>query len=580
MHEVESPRNRREFILRAAVALAAAEAAGGSLAFSSPLRGRVAQEDAGRSPAPIDPAVIAAAERLAGIEFTDAERATIAATIGEQLAWLEARRSVGPLPNSLAPATVFRALLPGRRPRWRTPDGDVRGFVEADPGPLPARDVDLAFAPVSRLAAWIRARAITSRRLTELSLRRLLRADPALRCVITLCPERALAAADRADAETAAGRWRGPLHGIPWGAKDILDTAGIATTWGAEPFRDRVPAEDAAVVRRLDRAGAVLVAKLSVGALAYGDLWFGGRTNDPFDPERGSSGSSAGSCAAVAAGLVPFAIGSETLGSIVSPCRQCGSTGLRPTFGRVARTGCMALSWSMDKIGPIARTVADCAMVLAEIKGADDGDPSSVIEPLRVDPAADARDLQVGFDPRWFAEEGDGAGAAPVLGALRDAGVSLVEMELPAIEAAPLLVPLHAEAAAAFEDLTRSGLDDSLSWQAPEAWPNTFRRSWLVPAVELVQAERLRREAMRRFDDLFDSVDALVSPPYAGSILVVSNATGHPALVQRVGFDAAGHPQAVTFTGRLFDEGTLIRLGRAVEDRLGVWSRRPEAFAG
>ncbi len=579
MTSSSNPPTRRDFILKASATLAAAEAAGGWPAMAAPLAST--NQQAGESDAAdrtLPPGVIEMAERLAGIEFTPAEREQIAATIAEQLSWFETRTSQGPLPNALAPATVFHAMPPGSRPIFRTAAGDVAGYVDADPGPLPAKEIDLAFAPVTRLAGWIRRGALKSRRLTELCLRRLERADRELKCVITLCADRALAEADRADAEIAAGRWRGPLHGIPWGAKDILDTAGIPTTWGAEPYRDRVPEQDAVVVARLADAGAVLCAKLSVGALAYGDIWFGGRTNAPFDTRLGSSGSSAGSASAVAAGLVPFAIGTETLGSIVSPCTRCGATGLRPTFGRVARTGCMALCWSMDKIGPIARTVADTALVLAAIDGADPGDPSSVSAPMRFDPQANAKGLQVGYDPTWF--EGRNEPLRAVLAALRDEGVSLVELQLPAFDSDVLLVPLHAEAAAAFEDLTRDGHDDTLSWQAPEAWPNTFRRSWFIPAIELVQADRFRREAMRRFDAIFDSIDAIVSPPYAGEILTVSNSTGHPALVQRVGFDERGRPRSATFTGRLFDEGTLVRLGRAVESRLGVWDVRPEMFAG
>lgn len=568
--------DRRRFLAAGAAAFASIETLGGPHAAASPLRRPGSDGGDDENASAIPAGAIEAAERLAGIEFTPEERRTIAETVGEQLAIFESRQSRGPLPNALAPATVFRAMLPGRRPRWATGDGRLRDLVPDDPGPLPAGETDLAFAPVTRLAGWIRRRSITSRRLTELCLRRLERLDPTLRCVITLCAERARAAADRADAELAAGRWRGPLHGIPWGAKDIIDTAGIATTWGAETHRDRVAERNAVVVDRLDRAGAVLVAKLSVGALAYGDIWFGGRTNNPFDPAQGSSGSSAGSCSAVAAGLVPFALGTETLGSIVSPCVRCGTTGLRPTFGRVARTGCMSLVWSMDKIGPIARTVGDTALVLDAINGADDGDPSSVVEPLRIDPAADARGLQVGYDPSWF--EGRNARLRPVLAALRSAGAELVELRLPEGAGEALLLPLYAEAAAAFEDLTRSDRDDELAWQAPEAWPNTFRRSWFVPAVELVQADRLRREAMERTASLFESVDAIVSPPFAGGILLLTNATGHPTLVQRAGFTKEGTPFGVTFTGRLFDEGTLVRLGTAVEQALGVADRRPPGF--
>ncbi|MFM8643335.1 MAG: amidase, partial [Phycisphaerales bacterium] len=406
-----------------------------------------------------------------------------------------------------------------------------------------------------------------------LSLARLERLNPVLRCAITVTPEQAMRRAEAMDVELAAGRPRGPLHGIPWMAKDILDTAGIATTWGAEPWKDRVPTRDAWVVSALERAGAVLVGKSAVGALAYGAIWFGGTCRNPWNPEQGSSGSSAGSASAVAAGIVPFALGSETLGSIVSPCLRCGASGLRPTFGRVPRTGCMSLVWSMDKIGPIARSVGDCGIVLAAINGTDRGDPSSVDRPFRWSMRQDARGLRVGWVPAWF--EGEAGGPLrPAIDALRDAGVQLVELQPPQVAASPLLIPLLAECAAAFEQLTRDGDDDSLSWQADEAWPNTFRRSWFIPAVELVQASRLRRRAMQAMHAWFGQVDAVVSPPFAGDILLLTNACGQPCAVARCGFADPKTPRAVTVMSRLFDEGTALRVAAAIEARLGE-SRRP-----
>jgi Asp-tRNA(Asn)/Glu-tRNA(Gln) amidotransferase A subunit family amidase len=416
-----------------------------------------------------------------------------------------------------------------------------------------------------------------------------------------LTEARARAQAQRADDELARGRYRGPLHGVPWGAKDLLDTAGVPTTFGAEPYRDRVPAGDAAVVSRLDEAGAVLVAKLSLGALAYGDIWHGGRTNNPWNLAEGSSGSSAGSAAAVVAGLVGFAIGTETLGSIVSPCMRTGATGLRPTFGRVSRVGAMPLCWSLDKIGPLARTVEDCALVLAAIGGHDPRDPSSLDVPLAFDFRAEVAGLRVGFSPPWFA----GAGATEldraVLPALRRLGVETVELSLPDLPYDSLVLILLAESAAAFEELTLSDRDDLLTWQETAAWPNTFRLARFISAVDLVQADRLRRRVMQALDEVFAGVDAVVSPSYEGPLLVATNFTGHPSLTLRVGFQelptrdeltlsdaqrkrtqapsAAGQthrvPHAITLFGRLFDEGTLCRLGRALEAELSVWAERP-----
>lgn len=524
----------------------------------------------------IDLDTLAEAEKLAGIDFTPSEREQILRTIGEQRALLEARLAAGPLPGTLPPAQIFRALLPGTEPERATPDGDPWSNLP-DPGPCPKDDLDLAFAPVWRLGQWLRDGEVTSERLTRLALDRLRRHDPELRCVITLTEELALEQATRADQELRNGDWRGPLHGVPWGAKDLIDTADLPTTWGAEPFRDRVAGSDAFVVERLREAGAVLVAKLAVGALAYGDLWFDGRCRNPFDTEQGSSGSSAGSASATAAGLIPFTLGTETYGSIVSPCDRCGATGLRPTFGRVARNGVMALCWSLDKIGPICRSVLDTALVLRAINGSDPLDPSSVDEPFTYDPAASAEGLRVGYDPAWFE---DPAGAR-VLEAARRAGVRTVEIEVPEMNTAPLLVPLFTEAAASFEMLTRNDLDDRLVWQDDAAWPNTFRSSWFIPGVEAVQADRVRRQVMQVMhgfmNDAETRIDAVLCPPFVDNLLLVTNATGHPSLVLRSGFGASGRPTSITLIGRLFDEGTLCRIGRAMEAELGVQDRRPES---
>lgn len=577
---VPSPDRRGFFATVAALSAVAA----GTPAFSASASRAHGRDDGGDDEAAATPeaasgaisaGTIAEAERLAGIAFTDSERAQMTRTIAEQVAWFRARAAFGALDNALAPAQVFRVLLPGEQPLERVAHA-ARADEPAAVAAPPADDDALDWATISELGAWLRAGKVTSRRLVERSLARLAAADPTLHCVITPCRAQALAEADARDAELRAGRVRGPLHGIPYGLKDLFDTAGIATTWGAEPWRDRVPATDATVVARLREAGAVCVAKLAVGALAYGDIWFGGTCRNPWNPEQGSSGSSAGSASAVAAGCVPFAIGTETLGSIVSPSTRCGTTGLRPTFGRVPRDGAMALCWSWDKVGPITRGVVDTGLVLAAINGASELDASSVGVPFHA-PAGgtSAKGLTLAYDPRWFA--GPGSAARDAIDAARDAGATVVEraLDLPG-DPSVLLVSLMSEAAAAFEEMTRSGDDDRLSWQADEAWPNSFRQTWFVPAIELVQAERLRRTFMHWMRGALDGVDALLLPPFAGGLLFVTNATGHPQLVLRGGFDAPGRPRAISLIGHPFDEATLVRAGAAIESRLAVARERPE----
>ena len=518
------------------------------------------------------------AEKLAGISFTPKEREQILKTINEQRSILAARLAQGPLPNQLPPAEIFRAKIPGTRLQRATTKGDPWSNLP-DAGVCPKEDLDLAFAPVWKLGQWLRDGKVTSVRLTKIALARLKQADPTLHCVIGLTEELALEQATRADKELAAGKWRGPLHGVPWGAKDIIDTTGIGTTWGAAPYKDRVAEKNAFVVEKLNEAGAVLVAKLAVGALAYGDIWFGGKCRNPFDPEEGSSGSSAGSASATAAGLVPFTLGTETYGSIVSPCVRCGATGLRPTFGRVARNGVMALCWSLDKIGPICRSVLDTAIVLKAINGADPLDPSSIDEPFNFDPGESPAGLRLGYDPAWFQGETSLSDLAAVKAAEK-AGVKLVEVKLPEMNTSPLLIPLFSEAAAAFEELTRSGKDDMLTWQDDNAWPNTFRQNWFIPAVELVQASRVRRQVMDIMHEFMSrKIDAIICPPFAANLLLITNATGHPSLVLRTGFNDAGKPTGTTLIGRLFDEGTLCRIGHAIEGELDVASRRPELIS-
>lgn len=556
--------DRREFLLRAT----AVAAAGASLASAS-------GAPAGTGGTPITDATLAEAEKLAGIAFTETERAQILRTVGELRTQLEARgKSPLELSEGSAPAEVFRAALPGLDATPVTATGDPAALpllkVAGDRAPT---DDELAWAGIPTLAAMLRARMVTSERIARLALDRLERLNPTLLCAITVMREQAIERARAMDAELAAGRVRGPLHGIPWAAKDILDTKGVRTTWGAEPWKDRVPAGNAWAVDAMDRAGAVLVAKTAVGALAYGDIWFGGRCRNPWKPDEGSSGSSAGSASAVAAGIVPFALGTETLGSIVSPCTQCGASGLRPTFGRIPRTGCMALVWSMDKIGPIARSAADCGIVLSQLAGTDAGDPACDERPFRWSMSQDARGLRIGFAKGWF--DGPAEPLRPALDALRAAGAELVEIAPPDLDPTPLLVPLYCEAAAAFERMTRSGSDDALSWQADEAWPNTFRQSWFIPAIEMVQCSRYRRAVMERMHAWFGAVDAVVCPPFAGNLLTITNATGHPCAVARAGFGTDGMPLTVTVMSRLFDEGTALRAAQAIEERLAAGARRP-----
>jgi len=553
------------------------------------------------SPPPTDatgsltPADVASAERVAGIRYTASERKQIVDSIESQLAALRARRTFVP-GNDEPPASVFDP-----RPRgFRLPASSTTGVSlgAAAPGPLPRDPADIAYAPVSALGHWLRTGAITSVRLTELYLERLERLGPTLECVATLTPALALQQAKAADAELAAGKPRGLLHGIPCGAKDLFDTAGIETSWGAEPHRGRVPATDAVVVERLRQAGAVLVAKLSMGALAYGDQWFGGRTRNPWNTEEGSSGSSAGSGAAVAAGLVGFALGTETLGSIISPSMRNGTCGLRPTFGRVARTGAMALCWSLDKIGPLGRSVECCAAVLGAIDGHDAaGDPSSLDVPrfaydgTAQDPA-DLGGVRIGWHPSWFEDDSKpGALDRAVVEHLRRLGAELVELTLPDLPYAGLSPILLAEAAACFEQLTLEDRDDALGWQDAEAWPNTWRLARFIPAVDLVQADRLRRRVIAAMHERFErsGVAMLVAPSF-GPLLTITNYTGHPSLTLRTGmfesptrslYDEPGDgpafrvPHGITLWGRLFDEATLVRVGRALEAMLGVGELRP-----
>jgi Asp-tRNA(Asn)/Glu-tRNA(Gln) amidotransferase A subunit family amidase len=512
-------------------------------------------------------------------------------------------RRTGPrktaLATTLAPATEWNPVLPGND-SGPTHDRFVRSTGGPGDGPLPSTDHEIAFAPVTSLSRWIERRQLTSMRLTSIYLERLERFNPELRCVITLTEDLAIQQAKLADREIAAGQYRGPLHGIPWGAKDLLDTAGIHTTYGAEPFRERIPTKDSVVVQRLHEAGAVLVAKLSLGALALNDVWFGGQTMNPWLLEEGSSGSSAGPGAATAAGLVGFAIGSETGGSIVSPSMRCGVAGLRPTYGRVARTGAMTLCWSLDKLGPMARGVEDTLLVLKAISGPDAGDLASVPSHLDFEANGLVKGLRVGYFPKWLVGEGATDVDRDALETVRKLGMIPTEVSIPDWSYDSLDIILFAEAAAAFEELTLSGRVGEMKMQVPDAWPNIFRQSRFLSAVDFVQADRMRRKVAMEMARVMEEVDVLLVPSLRDEILTITNFTGHPSLTLRAGFIRVSEarsdwapdpknplpkfspprkvPHGVTLIGRLFDEGTLGRVGIAMEKSFGVAGVTPPGF--
>jgi len=551
----------------------------------------------------VSPETFAQAEKLVEVELTAKDRAEAAGNWRQAMAPLYERR-VGPrtvpLPDSVAPAAVWNPLLPGQQ---LAPAAQGNRFTPSTlpAKPLPGSEEEIAFATVPQLGGWLKNKQITSERLTNIYLNRLRRYDPKLHCVITLTPELALDQARKADAELAANHPRGPLQGIPWGAKDLLDTAGIPTTYGAEPFRDRVPQTNAVVTQRLQDAGAVLVAKLSLGALALNDVWFGGQTMNPWLLEEGASGSSAGPGSAVAAGLVGFAIGSETGGSIVSPSMHCGVAGLRPTYGRVARTGAMTLCWSLDKLGPMARGVEDTMLVLQAITGPDPGDVASVPTTLNFDAGKSVQSLRVGYFPKWLHEPPATDVDRAAFAMLPELGMQPVPVSLPDWPYDSLQLILFAEAAAAFEELTLSHKVDQLKMQVPDAWPNSFRQARFLSAVDYVQADRMRRRVAGEMARIFAEVDVLLVPSLRDETLTITNFTGHPSLTVRAGFVEVSEarsvrapdpahplphfspprrvPHGVTFIGRLFDEGTVANAGLALEKATGVAAEHPKGFS-
>jgi Asp-tRNA(Asn)/Glu-tRNA(Gln) amidotransferase A subunit family amidase len=596
-------KTRREFLTNTTAALLGAAVAGGAQ-----------QQKPGEPPAGTPPAfgtgpavgpevsttTFAEAEKLVQVELTPKDREMVAATWRGNMASLYERRT-GPrqvaIGAEVAPYSKWDPILPGQR---RSVDRNRFVRSKIDPGALPTREEDIAFASVTQLSRWIETKKLNSQRLTEIYLQRLERFNPTLRCVITVTRDLALQQAKQADAEIAAGKYRGPLHGIPWGAKDLLDTAGIPTTYGAEPFRDRIPSKDAAVVKRLHEAGAVLVGKLSLGALALNDIWFGGQTMNPWCLEEGSSGSSAGPGAATAAGLVAFAIGSETGGSIVGPSMRCGLTGLRPTYGRVARTGAMTLCWSLDKLGPMTRSVEDGMLVLQAISGPDIEDVTSVPSHLDFDASANVKGLRVGYFPKWMQESPATEVDRAALETVKKVGMVPVEVSIPDWPYDSLNTILFAEGSAAFEEITLNHSVDQLKVQTYDAWPNIFRQSRFLSAVDFVQTDRLRRKVAQEMARVFSQVDILLVPSLRDEMLTITNFTGHPSLTMRAGFVEVSEartdwapdpsrplpkfspprrvPHGVTLIGRLFEEGTIAQAGVALEGAFGVVQERPAGF--
>lgn len=506
-----------------------------------------------------------------GLEFKDEHLEMMRPGVERQLANYAKLRAMEIAPE-VGPAFSFSPQLPGMKLR-----GGVARFEPSRPKKLAAwKDIEeLAFWPVTDLAVLIRTRKVSSTDLTRMYLGRLKKHSPTLLCTITLTEELALEQAKQADLDLKRGKYRGPLHGIPYGAKDLFAVKGYKTTWGAEPYKDQVIDANATVIERLTAAGAVLCAKLSMGALAMGGLWFGGMTKTPWNTEQSSSGSSAGSASATAAGLVAFSLGTETLGSIVTPSTRCGVTGLRPTFGRVPRTGAMALCWTMDKIGPICRTAEDCMLVLRAIEGPDGQDLSARYNvPLDWNAKASVKGMKVGVLRADF-ERSKRHGEA--LEALKKMGVELIDAKLPEYSASDLIVMLNAEAAAAFDDLTRNGGVEKLNGQRPGDWPNSFRTARLIPAVEYLRAARARTVLMKQFGEYLKQFDALVSPSNSAT-LTITNFTGQPQLCVPCGF-ADRTPASLLFTGHLFEEGRLALVAKAFQDVSGWHREKPAGFA-
>lgn len=514
------------------------------------------------------------AEKIIGLELTDEEIDSMLTDLDDNLIQYNTLRTYF-LDNSIVPSIYFNPLPVGFEI-----NKDDKPIVLSDVSVTMPEDInDLAFYSVRELSELIHTRQVTSTQLTELAFTRLKKYDPQLHCVVSLTEELAMKQAAKADEEIASGNYRGPLHGIPYGAKDLLAAKGYKTTWGAMPYKDQVLDYDATVISKLEEAGAVLVAKLSLGALAWGDVWFADTTKNPWNLEEGSSGSSAGSASAVSACLVPFAIGTETWRSIVSPSTRCGTTGLRPSPGRVSRTGAMALSWTMDKIGPICRTVEDCAIVFDAIRGEDGKDKSLIEAAFNYTPEIDYKNLKIGYLKSDFDNDSTFDMYNKVaLEKMKELGAKLIEIKLPDMPIYPMSIILSAESAAAFDELTRSNQDDLMVRQIKNAWPNVFRTSRFIPAVEYIQANRLRTVLIEKMKELMDQVDVYISPSFEGNNLLLTNLTGNPCVVVPNGFKESGSPVSITFMGKLYDEATVLAVAKKYQDATDFHKQHPPLF--
>ncbi len=520
----------------------------------------------------INKEIIESAEKIIGLQFTDAERDSMQDALNDQLVNYGNIRKIK-LDNSIPPAIQLNPIPEGFKINTKQKPVAYSSYSYAK---MPKNIEDLAYYSVGELARLIKTRQITSTELTRFFINRLKQLSPKLFCVITLTEDLAMKQAAKADEEIKKGKYRGMLHGIPFGVKDLLATKGYKTTWGAPPYKDQMIDEDATVVKKLEDAGAVLCAKFSMGELAMDDVWFGGMTRNPWDTSQGSSGSSAGSASAVSAGIIPFAIGTETWGSIVSPSTVCGVTGLRPTYGRVSRTGAMALSWTMDKIGAICRNSEDLAIVFNAMRGKDGKDQTLYDAAFNYSPKINFRKMRIGYLKKDFeGKYSSHANDSLALKKLEELGATLIPIELPDVSTEDLAIILNAEAGAAFDELTRSGRDDQLVRQMKSSWPNIFRTSRFIPAVEYINANRLRYILIQEMKKLFDKVDFYISPSLKGNNLLTTNLTGHPCVVVPDGFSKRGMPTSITFIGNLFDEATIIAAAKAYQDATGFHKKHP-----
>ncbi|MEL7834910.1 amidase [Fodinibius sp. Rm-B-1B1-1] len=519
--------------------------------------------------------VVEEASKLIGIEFTQAEKDSMITELQNYRNSYQNIRDLK-LDNSVPPALNFNPVPSDKTfDKTQQPnDWDIPADID-----LPKTKSDLAFYSIPELASLIQQQKITSVELTKFFLERIEQYDDTLEAVVTVTEELALQQAQKMDQEITNGNYRGPLHGIPYGLKDLFAVKEYKTTWGAAPYKDQVRNETATVAKKLEEAGAILIAKTTLGALAYGDVWFGGTTKNPWNLEQGSSGSSAGSAAGTSAGLFPFAIGTETWGSIISPSNRTGTTGLRPTFGRVSRHGAMALSWSMDKVGPITRSVEDAAIVFDAIRGPDGKDQTVYNLPFNYQPDTDLSSLKIGYlESAFHSDYENRSRDSLTLAKLKELGAELTPVELPDYPVGDLSFILTAEGATAFDQLTLSDRDDEMRRQGKSAWPNLFRSARFIPAVEYIQANRARQVLIQKMDSVMQEVDLYVSPTYGGNNLLLTNLTGHPSVIVPNGFTGEGQPTSITFIGDLFDEGTLLGISQQYQQSTDFHTKHPEYF--